>query len=104
MPARNEAESERAVSGLRMKTQYWLAELDQHGNPTLIDGAHSRASGANKAAYLIGALGLGKPNRNFAIAQIKLTPCSPSSKGVNHKAIDTLNAARMANHDTAKAR
>ncbi len=28
--------------------QYWLAELDQHGNPTLIDGSHETAEGAKQ--------------------------------------------------------
>jgi hypothetical protein len=75
-------------------TQYWLAELDRYGNPTLIDGAHSDAAGANKAAYLIKALRLGDPNRIFAVAKIELSECVPSDEGVNHEAIATLNNSR----------
>lgn len=80
-----------------ISTQYWLAELDQHGNPTLIDGAHSSAAGANKAAYLIKSMGLGKPDRKFAVAKVQLSDCVPSAKGVNHKAVDTINMMRAAN-------
>jgi len=72
---------------IRGTVQYWLAELDQHGNPTLIDGAHSDAEGANQAAYLIQAIGLGKRERNFAVARVELTECVPSSKGVNQRAV-----------------
>lgn len=75
--------------------QYWLAELDQYGNPTLIDGSHSDAEGANQAAYLIGAMRLGKPNRTYAVARVELSPCVPSAKGVNHEAIRTINAAKQ---------
>lgn len=74
--------------------QYWLAELDIHGNPTLIDGAHSSAAGANKAAYLIQAMRLGKPDRVFAVAKVELTECVPSGKGANEKAIATINACK----------
>jgi len=74
--------------------QYWLAELSVHGNPTLIDGPHSLRQGANKAAYLIQAMRLGKPDRVFAVARVELTECVPSSKGVNEKAIATINACK----------
>ncbi len=74
--------------------QYWLVELDQHGNPTLIDGAHSSPEGCNQAAYLIMAMKLGKPGRHFAVARVDLTECSPSSQGVNHEAVATVNAMR----------
>lgn len=73
--------------------QYWLAELDQHGNPTLIDGMHSEPEGANHAAYLIQAMHLGKPNRRFAVARVDLSPCIPSAKGANRGAIKAINDA-----------
>jgi hypothetical protein len=76
--------------------QYWLAELDQYDNPTLIDGSHDDAAGANKAAYLITAMHLGKPNRRFAVAKVELSECIPSSKGVNMEAVKTINDARRA--------
>lgn len=81
----------------RKKTiQYWLAELDVHENPTLIDGAHRNRAGVNKAAYLMGALHLGKPNRKFAVARVELTECLPSGKGVNRGAVDACNLMRKA--------
>jgi hypothetical protein len=74
--------------------QYWLAELDQYGNPKLIDGAHSDAQGANRAAYLITAMRLGAPNRKFAVARVELSECTPSAAGVNLEAVRTINNAR----------
>jgi hypothetical protein len=77
-----------------MDVQYWLAELDQHGNPKLIDGAHSDAQGANQAAYLIRAMRLGEPGRKFAVAHVELTECVPSAAGVNLEVVRTINAAK----------
>lgn len=74
--------------------QYWLAELDQYGNPKLIDGAHSSAQGANQAAYLINAMRLGEPNRRFAVARVELRECTPSAAGVNLETVRTINAAK----------
>ena len=74
--------------------QYWLAELDQYGNPTLIDGAHSDAQGANRAAYLITAMRLGKPDRVFAVAKVELYVCKPNAAGVNLEAVRTINQAK----------
>lgn len=78
-----------------MKTvQWWLAELDQYGNPKLIDGAHSTPAAVNKAAYLIKSLHLGYADRRFAVARVELTECIPSDNGVNHAAIAQLNSTR----------
>jgi hypothetical protein len=77
--------------------QYWLAELDQYGNPTLIDGAHSDRQGANKAAYLIMAMKLGKPDRKFAVARVELSECMPSAAGVNLEMVRTINNMRSEN-------
>ena len=76
------------------QVQYWLAELDVHGNPKLIDGAHDSADGANKAAYLIEALGM-KRDRRFVVARVELSECVPSAAGVNHDAVRQINNARM---------
>lgn len=37
------------MSDSTIPTQYWLAELDQYGNPKLIDGAHGARAGAMRA-------------------------------------------------------
>jgi hypothetical protein len=81
-----------------MEVQYWLAELDQHGNPKLIDGAHSDAEGANRAAYLIGAMHLGgnRPRR-FAVARVELSECVPTAAGVNLEAVRTINMMQESN-------
>jgi hypothetical protein len=75
----------------RPNVQYWLAELDQYGNPKLIDGAHSALQGANQAAYLIEAMRLGEPNRRFAVARVELSECTPSAAGINLEAVRTIN-------------
>lgn len=77
--------------------QYWLAELDQYGNPKLIDGSHSTPEGVNEAAYLIKAMNLGNPNRKFAVAAVHLSECVPSSNGVDHEAITAINTVRRRN-------
>jgi hypothetical protein len=67
--------------------QYWLAELDRYDNPTLIDGSHSSPEGVQQAAYLITHMGLGKPNRRFAVAKVELSECIPSDRNVNQEAV-----------------
>ena len=69
--------------------QWWLAELDQWGNPTLIDGAHSERQGADQAAYLIRSIGLGGGKvRRFAVARVELTEVDEHNHGiVNREAI-----------------
>lgn len=76
------------------KEQYWLAELDQHGNPKLIDGAHSTKEGANRAAYLHTRLGLTSTQR-MAIAHVILSNVELNKNGVNEEAIETLNSIRQ---------
>ncbi len=74
-----------------MKTQWWLAELDMHGNPELTDGAHSVRAGAEKAFTLMQRLGLAK-DRHFAIAEVRLTEPTGEHGQINEEAIATLNA------------
>ena len=73
--------------------QWWLAEIDQYGNARLVDGSHSTREGADRAAYLIGAMNLG-PGKRYAVARVELSEPQPSSRGVNHVAIDEINRAR----------
>ena len=74
-----------------MQTQFWLAELDRYGNPTLCDGAHSERSGAEEALTLFNRLGLSK-KRKFAIAEVRLSVPTGEHKPVNEEAIATLNS------------
>ena len=71
--------------------QFWLAELDVYGNPTLIDGAHLNRGGAEKAATLITQLGMSR-GRTFAVAEVHLPGLTGEHPPVNEQAIATLNA------------
>lgn len=73
-----------------METQWWLAELDLHGNPKLADGAHTDRAGAEEALTLLRRLGLAKARR-FAIAEVRLTEPTGEHAPVNEEAIATLN-------------
>lgn len=70
--------------------QFWLASLDQYGNPKLVDGAHKDREGVEQAAYLIARLGLGKGER-YACAEVILTPVEAAAHGANEDALRTLN-------------
>lgn len=70
--------------------QWWLARVDQYGNPELVDGAHSDQSGANQALYLINALGVGA-GQSYKVAKVELFDAVPDGSSVNHEAIQTLN-------------
>lgn len=84
-----------AAPAVDAKVQWWLARLDQYGNPKLTDGAHSDRGGADQAAYLIAALNLG-PGEKYAVARVELTEPRPSADGVNQEAIALHNRAAQA--------
>jgi hypothetical protein len=68
-------EQEPQKSAFIQPAQWWLVELDRYDNCVrMVDGAHSEAEGANKAAYLIKSLGalIGSEKRKFAVAKIEL--------------------------------
>lgn len=69
--------------------QWWLATVDQYGNPKLVDGAHSDQAGANQALYLINALGVGA-GRSYKVAKVELFDAVPDGSSVNHKALASL--------------
>lgn len=73
-------------------TQWWLASISRHGNPTLEDGAHSKREGANQAFYLINALGVAG-NKVYAVAKVELFHPVADGSAVNHQAIAECNAA-----------
>lgn len=72
--------------------QWWLAELDQHGNPRLCDGAHSEKLGAEKARYLYKRLGLDRCGQRYAIARVELWPAEAKPQPVEEEAIASLNS------------
>jgi hypothetical protein len=73
------------------RLQWWLAELDKYGNPTLVDGAHGKREGAEKAATLLRRLGFAG-ERVFAVAEVRLTDLTGHHDPVNEEAVGTLNA------------
>lgn len=81
-----------ATKAVPIEAQWWLTTLDMHGNPTLLDGAHSDAEGCNHAAYLIQAMRLPSSGKKFAVARVELFECVPSAQGANHEAIEAAEA------------
>lgn len=76
--------------------QWWLAELDQHGNPKLVDGAHDERAGAEKALAIISGLGFNR-GRRYACARVELTEVQPNATGVNQDAMDRCRT--MVDHE-----
>jgi hypothetical protein len=76
--------------GLR-SPQFWLAELDQYGNPSLCDGSHNDREGVEQAAYLLNRLGLAK-QRRFACAEVILTPVAATPHDADEAALAALNS------------
>lgn len=68
--------------------EFWLGEHGRPGIPlALMDGPHDDRAGVERAAYLIPALGLGKPSRPFVCVEAIVTPVTPSAEGVDHGAV-----------------
>lgn len=75
------------------EVQWWLARLDQHGNPTLCDGAHSERAGADRAMYLFKGLGLTKTGERYAVVRVELFEPEPTSAGVDQEAMQIVGSA-----------
>lgn len=75
--------------------QFWLARLDQHGNPTLVDGSHRDRAGVEQALYLFRSIGLGN-GESYTCAEVILTGVEARSHGANEEAISTLNGIGVA--------
>lgn len=75
------------------EVQWWLARLDQHGNPSLCDGPHSERTGADRAMYLYRGLGLAKKGERYAVARIELSKPKPTSEGVDQDAMQIVGSA-----------
>ena len=80
--------------------QWWLAELDQYGNPHLCDGAHSHRAGAEKALYIYRGIGLAG-TRRYAIARVELTDAVPNDAGVNEESVALCAQALRASPEAA---
>lgn len=77
------------------QVQWWLAELDQYGNPTLIDGMHPDLAGANRAFYIYRAFSFTK-GEHYAVAKVELFEPVADKAGVNHEAVETVQSAMLA--------
>ena len=91
---------------VKNKPQYWLAEIDQHGNPSLVDGPHSRPLGVETAMYLFKRLGLVRRGQKFGMAKITITDVEAKSHGAHEGSIEACNimlshsrTERLRNHD-----
>lgn len=71
--------------------QWWVADLDQHGNPKLTDGAHDDREGCEKALYIMARLGL-RPEQQRAICRVEIYPPEAKAHDANEDALKTLNA------------
>jgi hypothetical protein len=89
----NKEPNSRAPVDCRIRVQFWLAELDRYGNPTLIDGAHSERGGAEEALTLRKRLPmLNTEGRRFAIAEVRLSEPSGEHGPLNEEALQALGA------------
>lgn len=69
------------------QVDWWLGEINQHGYvDELMDGPHSDRSGVEKAAYLIGQLGL-RRGRKFACVRVEQTPVTPLPHDTDHASL-----------------
>jgi hypothetical protein len=82
------------------EVQWWLAETDGYGNPTLSDGPHSDRDGVEQAAYLIKRLGMTR-GRTFAAARVELSAVTPAAHGANEDALSTLNSIGLRPDNTS---
>ncbi len=73
-----------------MKVQWWLAQLDQHGNPELCDGAHETQDAANRAYYLYNSLGLSNKDERYAVVRVELFEAEENKEGVNKESLKIL--------------
>jgi len=76
--------------GASGSVQWWVADLDRYGNPTLTDGAHSEREGCEQALYIMRRLGL-RPEQRRAICRVEIYPPEAKSHGANEDALNTLN-------------
>lgn len=75
---------------IKPEVQWWVADLDRHGNPTLSDGAHSDREGCEKAIYIMERLGLRKGQR-MGICRVEIFPPAAKPHGANEDALGILN-------------
>ena len=83
--------------------QWWVADLDRYGNPTLSDGAHSDREGCEKALYIMARLGL-RPDQKRAICRVEIYPPEAKAHDTNEGALRTLNGIGLGQNTEASDR
>lgn len=81
------------------RVQWWLAKLDSYGTAWTFDGPHGERAGADKAAYLMPALGLQKAGEEYVVVEARITEPRPNSTGVDHGAVAQIAAIAKENGD-----
>jgi len=71
--------------------QWWLAKVDTHGNPTLMDGAHGQRRGAEEAMGLHKALGTMGNGVRLAVVQVFVYP----PKSADDVPVEMVGPARL---------
>lgn len=71
-------------------TQWWVAELDKYGNPTLTDGAHTNKESCEEAIFIMESLIKDKKNR--VIVKVEIYPGEASQHNVN---VDSLKILKQ---------
>lgn len=74
-----------------MNKQFWLVELDRYGTPRLVDGAHPKRDGAEKAMTLLRRLNLSKDGVKYAVAEITVHVLTGKHSPVNEEAMSTIS-------------
>lgn len=81
--------------------QWWVADLDRYGNPTLSDGAHGDREGCEKALYIMARLGL-RPEQKRAICRVEIYPPEAKAHDANEDALRTLNGIGLGQNTEAR--
>jgi len=74
-----------------VEVQWWVADIDRHGNPLLEDGAHSNREGCEKALYIMRRLGL-RPHQKRAICRVEIYPPEAKAHDADESALTILNS------------
>lgn len=76
---------------MKIIIQWWLAELNEHGIPSLHDGPHTTRAGAEEARTILKRLGFVSKDRKFAVAEVRLSKPTGKHGPLDEKAIKRLN-------------
>lgn len=86
----NDQHQPEGLGAMTGSVQWWVADLDRYGNPTLSDGAHGDREGCEKALYIMARLGL-RPEQKRAICRVEIYPPEAKAHDANEDALRTLN-------------